>query len=115
MTVALRVGQAELQKLVPPPWQVITIPGGPFKDVNLFVVFIDSFLVQDAQGKLDMGGISRGMPLAAPVKHMQTGEVATIVIGGFMANISNVPDHIKLCRGHNSKSRRLKELILKLG
>jgi len=95
LTVALRVGQAELQKLVPPPWQVITIPGGPFKEANFFVTFIDSFLVQDAQGKPDMGGISRLVPLAASVKHTQTGEVAFMVIGGFMANISNVPGPYK--------------------
>lgn len=95
LTVALRVGQAELQKLVPPPWQIMTIPGGPFKEANLFVVFVDSFLVQDAQGKPDMGGTSRAVPLAAPVKHTQTGEMATVVIGGFMANISNVPGPYK--------------------
>ena len=95
LTVALRVGQAELQKLVPPPWQIMTIPGGPFKEANFFVVFIDSFLVQDAQGKPDMGGINRAVPLAVPVKHTQTGEVATIIVGGFMANISNVPGPYK--------------------
>jgi hypothetical protein len=95
LIVALRVGQAELQKLVPPPWQIMTVPGGPFKEANFFVVFIESFLVQDAQGKPDMGGINRAVPLAAPVKNTQTGEVATIIVGGFMANISNVPGPYK--------------------
>lgn len=95
LMVALRVGQAELQKLVPPPWQIMTIPGGPFKEANFFIVFIDMFLVQDAQGKPDMGGIGRLVGLAVPVKHTQTGEVATIMVGGFMANISNVPGPYK--------------------
>ena len=56
LMVAFRVGQAEIQKLVPAPWQVIPIPGGPLKEANFFVVFIDLFLVQDAQGKPDKGG-----------------------------------------------------------
>ena len=55
LVVALRVGQAELQKLVPAPWQVTPIPGGPLKEANFFIVFIDAFLVQDAQGKPDIG------------------------------------------------------------
>lgn len=95
LTVALRVGQAELQKLVPPPWQVMAIPGGPLKEANLFVVFIDSFLVQDPQGKPDKGGISRVVPLAASVKNTQTGEMASLVIGGFMADISSIPGPYK--------------------
>jgi len=95
LTVALRVGQAELQKLVPPPWQVMAIPEGPMKDANFFVVFIDMFLVQDAQGKPDMGGIARAVPLAASVKNTQSGEVAAMVVGGFMANISSVPGPYK--------------------
>jgi hypothetical protein len=31
LTVVLRVAQAELQKLVPAPWQVMSLPGGPLK------------------------------------------------------------------------------------
>ena len=95
LTVALRVGQAELQKLVPPPWQVMGVPGGPLKDANFFVVFIDSFLVQDPQGKPDKGGIIRGVPLAVPAKNTQTGEMATMVVGGFMADLSSVPGPYK--------------------
>jgi hypothetical protein len=93
--VALRVGQAEVQKLVPPPWQVMPIPGGPLKEANLFVVFIDSFLVQDAQGKPDKGGINRAAVFAVPAKHTQTGEIATVVTGGFTADVRNVPGPYK--------------------
>ena len=45
LTVALQVGQSELQKLVPSPWQLMPLPGGPLKDANFFIVFIDAFLV----------------------------------------------------------------------
>ena len=91
LTVALRVGQAELQKLVPASWQVMSLPGGPLKDANFFIVFIDQLLVQDAQGKPDMGGINRHVVFAVPAKHTQTGEIATVVTGGFTPDIRNVP------------------------
>lgn len=95
LMVAMRVGQAELQKLVPAPWQVIPIPGGPLKEANFFIVFIDSFLVQDAQGKPDQGGITRKVSFAVPAKHTQTGEIANVVTGGFTANIDEVPGPYK--------------------
>jgi hypothetical protein len=93
--VALRVGQAELQKQLPASWQVMSPPGGPLKEANFFIVFVDNFLVQDAQGKPDKGGISRLVVLAVPAKHTQTGEMATVVVGGFMADISSVPGPYK--------------------
>jgi hypothetical protein len=95
LTVALRVGQAELQKLVPASWQVMSLPGGPLKEANFFIVFIDAFLVQDAQGKPDKGGINRYVVFAVPAKHTQTGEMATVVTGGFTPNIDNVPGPYK--------------------
>jgi hypothetical protein len=93
--VAMRVGQAEVQKLVPAPWQVNPIPGGPLKGANFFIVFIDTFLVQDAQGKPDKGGIARKVVFAVPAKHTQTGEMAIVVTGGFSANIDEVPGPYK--------------------
>lgn len=95
LMVAMRVGQAELQKLVPAPWQAIPIPGGPFKEANFFIVFIDPLLFQDAQGKPDVAAINRYIVFAAPAKHMQTGEIATVVTGGFASAISNVPGAYK--------------------
>jgi len=93
--VALRVGQAELQKLVPTPLHVTPVPGGPFKEANFFVVFIDAFLVHDAQGKPDMGGILRLVVFAVPAKHSQTGEMVTVVISGFSASPDYVPGAYK--------------------
>ena len=95
LMVAMRVGQADLQKLVPAPWQVTPIPGGPLKEANFFIVFIDTLLVQDAQGKPDQGAISRKVVFAVPAKHTQTGEMAIVVTGGFTANINEVPGPYK--------------------
>jgi hypothetical protein len=95
LVVALRVGQPEVQKLVPAPWQVDPPPAGPLKDANFMFVFIDQFLVQDPQGKPDMGGINRYVVLSVPVKHTQTGEMAPLVTGGFTPDIRNVPGAYK--------------------
>jgi len=95
LVVALHVGQAELQKLVPNPFQVTPIPGGPLKGANFTVVFIDAFLLLDPQGKPDIGGINRLAVFAVPAKHPQTGEMVTVIIGGFTANIDYVPGAYK--------------------
>ncbi len=95
LMVALRVGEGELSKVLPPTWQTMMIPGGPLKGANFFFVFIDSFLVQDAQGKPDKGGISHKVVFAVPAKHAQTGEIATVVIGGFTADVQEVPGPYK--------------------
>ena len=95
LMVGLRVGQAELQRWLPAPWQVNPIPGGPLKEANFFISFIDSLLVQDAQGTPDMGGINRLVVFVVPAKHTQTGEMALIVTGGLASNILNVPGAYK--------------------
>ena len=59
------------------------------------IVFIDTFLVQDAQGKPDNGAITRKVVFAVPAKHTQTGEMAAVVTGGFTGNINEVPGPYK--------------------
>lgn len=95
LLLALRVGQEELKKSLPATWQVTPIPGGPMKDANFFIVFIDPLLFQDAQGKPDVEAINRYIVFAVPAKHTQTGEIATVVTGGFASAISNVPGPYK--------------------
>jgi hypothetical protein len=80
ITVALRVGQAAAQDWLPAPWQVRPVAAGPFKEANLFVVFADRFLNQDADGKVVAGGTFRTVALAIPAKHPETGESAPFVI-----------------------------------
>jgi len=79
ITVALRVGPAASQGWLPAPWQVNPVPKGPFKGANLFVVFIDRLLNQDAEGKPAAGGAFRFVALAVPAKHPQTGKSALFV------------------------------------
>ena len=81
ITAALRVGQAELQGWLPAPWQLNPATGGPLKDANLYMIFVDRLLGQDPQGKPAAGGGTfRFVALAVPAKNPQTGEVAPFVI-----------------------------------
>jgi hypothetical protein len=50
------------------------------KDANLFLIFTDRSLGQDAQGKPAAGGTFRFLALVAPAKHSQTGDKALFVI-----------------------------------
>jgi hypothetical protein len=95
LLLGMRVAEPELQKMLPSPWQVSPIPGGPLKGGNLFISFIDSGLVQDPQGKPLMGGISRLLVFPVSAKNVQTGEVAIVVVAGFTSDIRNVPGPYK--------------------
>ena len=95
LTVALKVGQVELQKFVPAPLQLMPVPGGPLKEANFFILFVDAFLIQDPQGKPDKRGIARKTVFAVPVKHTQTGEMAFLVTGGFTSDSQDVPGPYK--------------------
>ena len=84
IVVALHVGQSELQSWLPAPWQVNPVPKGPLKGANLYVVFMDRLLNQDAQGKPSDGGTFRAVVFVATAKHTQTGEAALFVIRVFI-------------------------------
>ncbi len=96
LVLALRVAHDELQKFLPATWQIAPPPGGPIKDANLFVLFIDPLLFQDPQGKPDVAATNRYTVLAVPAKHTQTGEVAILVItGGVASSLASVPGAYK--------------------
>ena len=57
-------------------YEVIT---GPFKDANLFVVFIDRLLSQDADGNSSAGGAFRMVALVVPAMNPETEEAAPFV------------------------------------
>jgi hypothetical protein len=91
----MHVEATPLQKKVPEPWKAISIPGGPLKGANFIVIFIDGFLLQDAQGKPDHGGVGRKVVFVAPVRNSKTGEIASMVLGGFGANPKTIPGSYK--------------------
>jgi hypothetical protein len=93
--VLLQVDSQELQKWVPESMQIASAPAGPFKDANLFIIFIDLLSVQDPQGKPTAGGLRRAGVFCVPVKLSKTGEMAILVIHGLADNPESVPGPYK--------------------
>jgi hypothetical protein len=78
--VAFSVDEKAAQGWLPAPWKVVSVPKGPFKGANLYVLFDDKFIMQDGEGKPYMGG--GAYCLAALVsfgKNEQTGEFVPFV------------------------------------
>jgi hypothetical protein len=78
--VAFKVDQKAAQAWLPDPWKAVSVPKGPFKGSNLWVVFDDRFLSQDGEGNPVYGGTNRPAILVAFAKHPQTGEVSVFVL-----------------------------------
>jgi hypothetical protein len=97
--VLLQVESEELQKWVPESMQIAPFPPGPFKDANLFIIFIDMLLVHDPQGKPIIGGMYRAAVFCVPVKHSKTGEMVYLVIHGLTDNPEYVPGAYKNSKG----------------
>ncbi len=77
--VVFSVDQQAAQAWLPAPWRAVSLPKGPLKGANLYVLFDDRFIVQDGEGKPDKGGTSCLAALIAFGKNPQTGEFAPFV------------------------------------
>ena len=78
--MAFSVDQKAVQAWVPAPWKVVSLPKGPFKGTNVFVLFNDWFIIQDGEGKPVHGGTLCCVGLVAWAKNPQTGELAPFVL-----------------------------------
>ncbi len=77
--VAFSVDQKAAQAWLPAPWKAVSLPKGPFKGTNLYVVFNDIFIMQDGEGKPYLGGTFCFAALVAFGKNEQTGEFVPFV------------------------------------
>ena len=77
--VAFNVDQKAAQAWLPAPWKAVSVPKGPFKGANLYVLFNDKFIGQDGEGKPDMGGMYCYSALIAFGKNQKTGEFSAFV------------------------------------
>jgi len=77
--VAFNVDQKAAQAWLPAPWKAVSVPKGPFKGANLYVLFNDKFIGQDGEGKPDMGGMYCDSALIAFGKNQKTGEFSAFV------------------------------------
>lgn len=93
--LAFRVGQTALQRWVSEPLLITSMPSGPFKDANLFVVFMDKLVKFDAQGNATSGGNDRAVIFAAVAKPPQAEKPNLYVIRIFTANPRTLPGAYK--------------------
>jgi len=78
--VAFNVDQKAAQAWLPAPWKAVSVPKGPFKGANLYVLLDDKLITQDGEGKPYKGGTYCQAILVAFGKNQQTGEFAPFVI-----------------------------------
>jgi hypothetical protein len=93
--LAFRVGQNALQRWMSEPLLITSMPGGPFKDANLFVVFMDKLVKFDAQGSAISGGNDRAVIFAAVAKRPETEKPNLYVIRIFTADARTLPGAYK--------------------
>jgi hypothetical protein len=77
--LAFSVGQQAAQAWLPDPWKAVSLPKGPFKGTNLYVLFQDNLIHQDGEGKPDKGGTYCLASLVVFGKNQQNGEFAPFV------------------------------------
>ncbi len=113
ITLGFRVEPEAVQALLPVPWQLDPVAGGPFQGANLMVAFIDRIREDDPEGKPRYSGANPFVVFSAPAKHPQTGEKATVLLSGFAQNPANVPGFYQVYRAatvrveHATKSHDL--------
>jgi len=93
--LAFRVRETALQRWVSEPLRITPIPSGPFKDANLFVIFMDKLVKLDAQGNPSEGGNDRAVVFAAVAKRPQDERPNVYVIRIFTANPKTLPGAYK--------------------
>jgi hypothetical protein len=87
-----------VQQRLPVPWQLSPPDKGPDTGANLFVVLVDRVRDDEAEGRPSFSGTNRIINLAAPARHPQTGEMASIILGGWASNPANVPGFYQVYR-----------------
>jgi len=77
--LAFSVDQKAAQEWLPAPWKAVSLPKGPLKGANLYVILDDKFIQQDGEGKQFMGGTYVMSAIIGFGKNEQTGEFAAFV------------------------------------
>jgi hypothetical protein len=89
--LGFQVKPEAVQRRLPVPWRLSPPGSGPDKGANLFVVLVDRMRHDGAEGRPGFSGANRIINLAAPARHPQTAEMASIILGGWASNPANVP------------------------
>jgi hypothetical protein len=89
--VAFSVDQKAVQTWLPDPWKAVSLPKGPFKGANLYVLFDDKLLNQIGEGKSAKAEVYHAAILVTFAKHPQTGDFAVFVIRVYSPHGGPVP------------------------
>jgi hypothetical protein len=98
LTLGFRVKPEAVQGRLPSPWQLHPPASGPFKGANIFVVLVDRVRDDDAEGKPRSQGSERIINVAAPARHPETAETASIILGGWTSKPANIPGFYQVYR-----------------
>jgi hypothetical protein len=85
----------EVQRWLPAGWQAEPIAGGPSKDSNLFLLFVERVLAQDEQGK-PAAQTSRNVTLVIPARNTTSGESSPLVIRTYESDVNALPGFYKV-------------------
>jgi hypothetical protein len=94
LVLAFRVDPAELQKIVPGPWDIAGTAAGPAKDANFNVIFYERMLQQDGAGA-SMGPPYRFVVFASVVKLKEASVAASVVSRIYASDPKRVPGPYK--------------------
>jgi hypothetical protein len=85
------VPDAALQKMLPPGWTPAVAIGGPAKDANLRVIFIDRIAGFGADGKPLPSAATQLVYVAIPVKQTAGTQTGQMIIAGLTKDAADAP------------------------
>jgi hypothetical protein len=96
--LGFRVQSEAVQAKLPTPWQLHPVHNGPLRDANFIVALVDRVRDDDPEGRPKSRGADRIINFVAPAKHPQTGQIASIILGGWASNSASVPGFFQVYR-----------------
>jgi hypothetical protein len=90
LILAFKVDPAELQKLIPGPWEIASVPAGPTKDANFNVIFYERMLQHDG-ASASMGPPYRFVVFASTVRPKGATAAASVVSRIYASDPKRVP------------------------
>ena len=106
--LGFRVKSEAVQAKLPTPWQLHPVHDGPLRDANFIVALVDRVRDDDPEGRPKSRGADRFINFVAPAKHPQTGQVASVILGGWASNSARVPGFFQVYR---AASFRVEQVI----
>jgi hypothetical protein len=94
LVLAFRVDPAELQKVVPGPWEIAGTAAGPAQNANFNVIFYERMLQQDGAGA-SMGPSYRFVVFSSSVKPKEASGAASVVSRIYANDPKRVPGPYK--------------------